>query len=253
MQTLIAANWKMHKNRSEAKNMVEKLISMPEGIPHQRDIVIFPPFLAIEATKKELEHSDIAIGAQNFYPAPSGAFTGEISLDMLKDVGCTWILVGHSERRHIIGEQSTLIAQKTNFALSHGFSVILCVGETEQEQEAGLLNNVLERQLTTAIADIPLNITSQLVIAYEPVWAIGTGKVASHKDIVTAHTLIRERLHNILGYSSQNIRILYGGSVNPENASSILVLDNVNGLLVGGASLQAKSFIKIIQAGLIKE
>lgn len=249
MKILIAANWKMNKNRLEAKDMIEKLMSMPEGIPPQRDIVLFPPFLAIDTIKEKLKNSTIVIGAQNFYPAPSGAFTGEISLEMLKDVGCSWVLIGHSERRHIIGELPTLIEQKTKLALSYGFSIILCIGETAQEREAGLVNSVLEQQLRTNLTDIPSKAISQLVIAYEPVWAIGTGKVASQQDIITAHTLIRKILHNMIGNTSQNIRILYGGSVNSENASSILELDNVNGLLVGGASLQAESFMKIIHAG----
>ncbi len=251
MNILIAANWKMNKSCSEAYTTAKTLSKLLKSIPKQHEVVIFPPFTAIVATQKGLETSQIALGGQNFYPALSGAFTGETSIVMLKDIGCSWILIGHSERRHILQESETFIAQKTSFALEQNFYVILCVGETESQRNSGQLKKILQQQLHTALIDIPKNKMLQLVIAYEPVWAIGTGHVASKKDILEAHAFIKSILYDILGDISQKIRIIYGGSVKPENTQDILMLDNVHGLLVGGASLKAESFINIIQSSNI--
>lgn len=251
MKTIIAANWKMHKNQEEAKNTAKQIKAELKTIPNNCEVIIFPPFTAITATKAGLgSPSQIDLGAQNFYPAPSGAFTGEISIDMIKDAGASWVLIGHSERRHIFGEEAPLIAKKTIFALEQNMHVLLCIGETEPEREQGALKKILQYQLETALTAVPEEAFKKLVIAYEPVWAIGTGKVASSEDIIEAHSMTRDILYSTLGKISKNIRILYGGSVKPENAASILLLDNVNGLLVGGASLEAKNFIPIIQAGI---
>lgn len=252
MQRIIAANWKMHKNRAEARELARALARDPAVVPARPsvEIILFPPFTALEAAREGLEGSGIALGGQNVYPAPSGAFTGEISPDMLRDAGCSWVLTGHSERRHILGETSALVGEKTAFALKSGLSVMLCVGETLAEREAGRLEDVLHAHVAEGIAGVPAEDLARLVIAYEPVWAIGTGRVASPDDIVAAHALVRSQLNTLCGPASgQAVRIVYGGSVKPENAAGILALDNVNGLLVGGASLQAEHFLRIIRAG----
>ncbi len=248
MQTLIAANWKMNKSQQEAEQCAKELVKLCAKKPLRHDVVLFAPFTALSATKKGLGKSGFHIGAQNFYPAENGAFTGEIAPSMLKDAGATWVLIGHSERRHILGESSAFIAQKTAFAQSHGLHVMLCVGETLDERKAGSLEHVMQHQLNSALQDLQEFNPQTIVIAYEPVWAIGTGNVASQADIVEAHALLRALLSEQLGSIAAHIRLLYGGSVTAQNAPDILALDNVNGLLVGGASLQAKEFASILSA-----
>ncbi len=251
MQQIIAANWKMFKNATEARSMISELSKELNGkIPENRKVIIFPPFTVLEASFEAGKEIDgLCIGAQDVFPAQEGAYTGEISPQMVKDCGATWALTGHSERRHVIGESDTLVAQKTSFALASGLDVIVCIGETLEQREAGELYDVLARQLHAALVKLPTPLNPEcIVIAYEPVWAIGTGKTASTYDIIEAHAIIREHLKNIIGVSVFETRILYGGSVKPENASEILSLDNVDGLLVGGASLKADSFAKILLA-----
>ena len=251
MQQIIAANWKMFKSSSEAHSMILELSDKLNGTNlKNREVIIFPPFTALDASfnaAKEIE--GLCIGAQDIFPAQEGAYTGEISPQMVKNCGATWTLTGHSERRHIIGESDTLISKKTSFALASDLNVIVCIGETLEQREAGELYNVLATQLQSALVKLPTPLTPEcIVIAYEPVWAIGTGKTASMQDIIEAHAIIREHLKNIIGVPVFETRIIYGGSVKPENAAQILSLDNVDGLLVGGASLDADSFAKIILA-----
>ena len=235
MRTIIAANWKMNKTRTEAKATAHELASILGGAPDDRDVVVFAPFTALEATREGL----------------AGAFTGEISPAMLREAGCTWVLTGHSERRHVLGESPDFVGKKTAFALEQGFSVILCIGETLAERKAGKLNSILWLQLERGLAGLGPNADySRLAVAYEPVWAIGTGQTASDEDIRMVHTLVRELLSSLLGSNGIGIQILYGGSVKPDNAKAILSLDNVDGLLVGGASLQAQSFADIVRADL---
>lgn len=252
MRTIIAANWKMNKTRTEAKATAHELASILGGAPDDRDVVVFAPFTALEATREGLDGAPgIFVGAQNMYPAESGAFTGEISPAMLREAGCTWVLTGHSERRHVLGESPDFVGKKTAFALEQGFSVILCIGETLAERKAGKLNSILWLQLERGLAGLGPNADySRLAVAYEPVWAIGTGQTASDEDIRMVHTLVRELLNSLLGSNGIGIQILYGGSVKPDNAKAILSLDNVDGLLVGGASLQAQSFADIVRADL---
>lgn len=252
MRTLVAANWKMNKTRAEARSTAHDLAAILGGAPDNRDVVVFAPFTALEATKEGLDRAPgIFLGAQDVYPAESGAFTGEISPAMLQDGGCTWVLTGHSERRHVLGESPDFVGKKTAFALQQGLSVILCIGETLAERKAGKLDSVLWLQLEKGLAGLgPDTDFSRLAVAYEPVWAIGTGQTASDEDIRMVHTLVRELLSSLLGSNGIRIRILYGGSVKPSNAKAILALDNVNGLLVGGASLQAQSFADIVRADL---
>lgn len=251
MRTLIAANWKMNKTRAEARTTAQELASILGHTPDDRDVVIFAPFTALSETVEGVGTSGVAVGAQNVYPAESGAFTGETSPAMIRDTGATWVLTGHSERRHVLGEGPDFIGKKTAFAMSQGLSVILCIGETLEERKAGKLDSVLWLQLERGLSGLtPQTDYARLAIAYEPVWAIGTGQTASDEDIRMVHTLVREQLSSILGSNGINTRILYGGSVKPANAKVILSLDNVDGLLVGGASLQAQSFADIVRADL---
>lgn len=252
MQKIIAANWKMHKTRPEAAQEAAKIAqSLATGAPVSRLVIVFPPYTDIATVADAFAGvKNTAVGGQNFYPAEQGAYTGEISPAMLRDAGATWALTGHSERRHIFDESDEVIAKKTAFGLAQGFKIMLCVGETLEERENGQLKSVLSRQLSSAIAPLPdrTRLTDRLVIAYEPVWAIGTGKVAGQEEIVDAHATTRNLLGDLIGDSAAQMPILYGGSVKPANAASILGLANVDGLLVGGASLEAASFLDIIRA-----
>ncbi len=248
MKQLIAANWKMYKNMADSKAMLSELANILNAqIPTQREVLIFPSFTNLSTVCAQAKQiKGLEVGAQNIYPAKEGAFTGEISALMINDCGATWVLVGHSERRHIMLESNELIAQKTKYALAEGFNTILCIGETLEQRESGALEKILTEQLQ-AISQLSTQDYAKLVIAYEPVWAIGTGKTASLDDITQAHALIRNLLIKI-NPNANEMKILYGGSVKPENATAILGLSNVNGLLVGGASLEASSFAKIINA-----
>lgn len=249
MRSLVAANWKMYKTRAEAHTTANELAKIIGGAPDGREVIIFAPFTALSTVHDALNGTPgVFLGAQNMFPASEGAFTGEISPAMLLDCGCSWVLAGHSERRHILGETADFVGKKVAFALEQGLSVMLCIGETLEERENGKLEEVLRFQLEKGLAGIPAESLGRIAIAYEPVWAIGTGRVASADDILSAHALVRELLSAQLGSAANSIPILYGGSVKPGNAQSILGLDNVNGLLVGGASLQAESFASIIRA-----
>ena len=254
MKKIIAANWKMHKIRPEAAKEAAVLAqSLVKGTPDNRLVVVFPPYTDIATVADAFSGvNNLAVGGQNFYPAESGAYTGEISPAMLRDAGATWALTGHSERRHIFAENDDIIAKKTAFGLAQGFKIMLCVGETLKERDDGELKSVLSRQLSTAIA--PLSpaerdrLGDKLAIAYEPVWAIGTGKVAGPQEIIDAHAEVRDLLRGLVGDMAKDLPILYGGSVKANNAGAILALDNVDGLLVGGASLEATGFLEIIGA-----
>ena len=249
MRKLIAANWKMYKTRAEAEATASQLAGLLGTVPDGHEVILFAPFTAIEATKRGVNGlKGLHVGAQNLYPVAEGAFTGEISAAMLRDVGAEWVLTGHSERRHILGDSDQFVCEKTAFALDAGLHVVLCIGETLEEREGGRLEEVLRRQLDTGLKKVPSDLDpDRLAVAYEPVWAIGTGKVAAGSDVVEAHAIVRNLLGSFLGSKSAHIAILYGGSVKPGNAASLLCLDNVDGLLVGGASLQAESFANIVR------
>lgn len=252
MQKIIAANWKMYKTRAEAAQTARDLAeALADGTPHDRLVLVFPPFTDITVVAEAFTgKKNLAVGGQNLYPAEQGAFTGEISAEMLRDAGATWVLAGHSERRHVFGESDELVARKTAFALTQGFKVMLCVGEMLHEREAGQLEDVLARQLATALELLPEalrgTLPGRLALAYEPVWAIGTGKVAGPVEVQEAHAVLRALLADLIGATAAELPILYGGSVKPANASALVGLDNVDGLLVGGASLEAQSFLQII-------
>lgn len=249
MKKLMAANWKMFKTAQEAKDTAAGLVKLVGELSEDREVVVFPPFTALHAAGEVFsKHEGYSFGGQNVCAASEGAFTGEISPAMLKDAGCTWVLTGHSERRALFGETSEQVGEKTTFALNNGLNVCLCIGETLEEREAGKLEAVIAEQLEKGLATIPDTEPARLAVAYEPVWAIGTGKVAGPEEIVEAHAIVRAKLLDILGGKANTTRVLYGGSVKPENATQIITLDNVDGVLVGGASLKAESFSKIVTA-----
>ena len=246
---LMAANWKMYKTTAQASAYAQELCKLLATMPDKREVLVCPPFTAIAAVAAVFAgRPGFLTGAQDVYPQTEGAFTGEISPDMLQDAGARWVLTGHSERRALLGESDEQVGAKTAFALALGLNVVLCIGETLPQREAGQLEQVLARQLAAGLADVPPSCPpSCLAVAYEPVWAIGTGKVAGPTEILEAHALVRKLLCAKLGMCLE-VRILYGGSVKPDNAPEILGLDNVDGVLVGGASLQAESFSRIVRA-----
>jgi triosephosphate isomerase len=246
----MAANWKMHKTRTEAKNTLHELVSSLADLPVDREVVMFAPFTALCVCAGEMEGKQgFSLGAQNVYPEDHGAFTGEISPAMLKDAGCTHVLTGHSERRALFHEDSAFIGKKTAYALQQGLKVTLCIGETLQEREGGKLEAVLREQLSKGLAEVEDAVSeNDLSIAYEPVWAIGTGKEAGPAEILETHALVRKLLLERFPKQGATIRILYGGSVKPENTPEIIKLDNVDGVLVGGASLDAASMRRIVLA-----
>ncbi|HWR04005.1 MAG TPA: triose-phosphate isomerase [Humidesulfovibrio sp.] len=250
MIKLFAANWKMHKTQAEAKQTAEDLVRLSAALPPGREVLVIPPFTALSATMAGIGGAGrFHTGAQNFYPATHGAFTGEISPAMLLDTGATFALTGHSERRHVLGELDAFVGQKTAFGLAAGLKVILCVGEKIEERKAGQLAEVLTRQIRLGLADVPKDVVPEdISLAYEPVWAIGTGLVAGPAEILEAHVLVRKLLEEIFGAPARRMRILYGGSVKPDNAAEIIALDNVDGVLVGGASLKADDFSRIVLA-----
>lgn len=248
MKKIIAANWKMNETRAQGEALARSVAEGIASLPDDRKVVIFPPATALDIVTGA-SMGRFETGIQNFYPAENGAFTGEISPAMVHDCGGQWALCGHSERRHIFNEPDELISRKVNFALAHDLKVMLCVGETLEERESGHLNAVLMRQLTSALSgQSSETAVSSIAIAYEPVWAIGTGKTAGPAEIKEAHELIRGDLRTMFASACTELPILYGGSVKPFNAHEILGLDNVDGVLVGGASLEAKSFLAIINS-----
>lgn len=249
---LIAGNWKMYKNRAQAGELAGGLLAKLEtALPAEREVLLLPPFTALETVAALLAgKNSFALGAQNFYPAVEGAFTGEISPVMLKDLGCTHALAGHSERRQVLKESDAFIAQKVALGMQAGLHMLLCIGETLAQRKHGSVENVLKDQLRLGLKELDKGhvFAKRLTIAYEPVWAIGTGEVAESADILAAHALIRATLKEMFPDSGEELRILYGGSVKPDNAATILCLDNVDGVLVGGASLQVDSFAVIATA-----
>jgi triosephosphate isomerase len=235
---LVAGNWKMNRLRSGAITLARELASCARR-PHRCDLLVCPPFTIIDTVHDELSNSGIAVGGQDCHAAASGAYTGCVSAEMLADIGCTYVIVGHSERRHTCGETDADIRAKAQAAWRAGMVAIVCVGETRAEREAGKAVEIVTAQIAGSVPDDATPET--LIVAYEPVWAIGTGLVPTTADIIEIHAAIRSRIPG-------GTRILYGGSVNPKNAAEILALDEVDGALVGGASLKAEDFWAIAQA-----
>lgn len=244
----VAGNWKMHTLCAQAEDLAKALVQSL-GSEKQIDLAVFPPFPYLMRVGAILKGSAIELGAQNTHPDTEGAYTGEVSPPMLVDCGCSWVIVGHSERRHLLEEDDDFIRRKLTGALNVGLKVILCVGETLAQREAQQTDNVLESQLIGCLEGLATDRLAKVVIAYEPVWAIGTGRTATPDQAEQAHQFIRTWLENQLGPDTANAtRILYGGSVNSQNAANLVRQPNVDGALVGGASLKADEFTAIVQA-----
>ncbi|MGW8161609.1 MAG: triose-phosphate isomerase [Desulfobulbales bacterium] len=243
---LIAGNWKMHTTVLEAQQLASAVAHAAAAVP-DRDVMIAPPYTALAAVAQVLADTGVILGAQNVHWEEAGAFTGEISAGMLKDVGCTMAIIGHSERRHVFGENDTMINKRVAGALRSSLVPVLCVGETLEQREAGQTLKVLEEQVRAGLAGINIIDGSKLVVAYEPVWAIGTGKTATESQAQEAHHFIRTLLCDICEKNiAAQMRILYGGSVKPENIDILMQQDDIDGALVGGAALNAESFERII-------
>jgi triosephosphate isomerase (TIM) len=244
---LIAANWKMYKTPSEARAFVEAFLALVAG--HTRDeIALFPSPVLLPTVVEAVRGSNVAVGAQNIHFAEEGAFTGETSVGQLKAVGGTHTLIGHSERRQYFAETDEIVNKKLRTALRHAIVPIVCIGEVIEEREAGKTEQVLKTQVTGAFAGIVPEAAAPIVIAYEPVWAIGTGKTATPEMAAEAHNIIRTEVARLLGASpAAQMRILYGGSVKPDNATALMSQQEIDGALVGGASLKPDSFTAIVK------
>ncbi len=243
---LIAGNWKMHTTVTEAEQLAAAVARTAEG-QTGRDVMIAPPYTALAAVGKVLSGTNVKLGAQNVHWEETGAFTGEISAAMLKDVGCTMVIVGHSERRHVFGETDFMVNRRTIGALQKTIIPVFCIGETLKQRETGQTMQVLKDQVRAGLVGVELSNGDQLVIAYEPVWAIGTGKTATEEQAQETHAFIRNLLGDMYEKNiAAQIRILYGGSVKPENVDILMQQPDIDGALVGGAALKAESFERII-------
>jgi len=247
---IVGGNWKMNTDLASGSDLARG-VSDAVGTDGGVEVLVFPPFCSLAAIGQILRdrHSAVKLGAQDVWHEPNGAFTGEVSIDMLKDCGVDAVLVGHSERRHVIGESDDLIAKKTKAVLDAGLVCVLCVGEKLEEREAGETDAVNERQLKSALAGIEAGQLDRLVIAYEPVWAIGTGKTATPEDAQQAHAAARGVLAQLFGEAEAGkIRIQYGGSMKPGNAADLMAQPDIDGGLIGGASLKSEDFAAIVAA-----
>ncbi len=246
---IIGGNWKMNKGTpSEAIEMLKEMIPLVKKISSV-DIVIVPPFTALSSTIQTVKNTNIMVGAQNMYYEEKGAFTGEVSPIFLKELGCKYVILGHSERRDIFNESDDLINKKLKKALKSDLNPIVCIGEHLEEREAGRTKNVIENQFNLTFKDLKSEEFGRVIIAYEPIWAIGTGKTATPEQAEEIHIFIRELIANVYGKNTaETVRIQYGGSIKPINAKEIFDKENIDGGLVGGASLQPKSLYEIIKA-----
>lgn len=245
---VIAGNWKMHKSPDEAREFLAAFLEAhPEG---DRAILFFPPAISVEAAvHAAAERGDVRVGVQNIHWEDEGAFTGEVSAGMAHDTGAQVVLVGHSERRHVFGETDEETGRKVAAALRHGLDVMLCVGETIEQRRAERVDEVILAQLDAGLAEVGTDVLDRISIAYEPVWAIGTGETATPEDASAAHGTLRRRLgQKYGGDAGSSVPLLYGGSVKPENARELLSAPDVDGVLVGGASLDPDSFARIAAA-----
>jgi triosephosphate isomerase (TIM) len=246
MKKTIAGNWKMHKTIPDAVELISAVAQETDASGMVVNIVVCPAFIALNPVAEIVRKSNIHLGAQNMHHQDSGAYTGECSAEMLKSAGCKYVILGHSERRHIFKEQDWEVNLKMCTAIRYGLKPILCVGETESERDMDLTYNVIERQLRIGLKGIAETSARSVVIAYEPVWAIGTGRTAAPGQAREAHDFIRNFLIGVFGDSSKSIPLLYGGSVKPDNARELLIQTNIDGALVGGASLKADSFLELV-------
>jgi triosephosphate isomerase len=249
-QKFIIGNWKMYTNAAEAERLA-RAVADGVGMEDRICVAVCPPFPYLAIVASNLKGSSVALGAQHLYPEKDGAFTGEVSPTMLLDLGCKFVILGHSERRHKLGESNAFINQKVHVALTAGLNVILCVGETLEQREGKQTAEVLEQQIILGLAGLSADLLPRLSIAYEPVWAIGnTGHHATPEQAEAEHIVIRKRLAQMFGKPAQSVVIQYGGSVKPENAAALLIQPNVDGALIGGASLKADQFLVIVQVAI---
>ncbi len=250
----IAGNWKMHTTAAEARHLTQGIVDgmATTSVENRVSVAVCPPFPYLALVGEILRGSRIALGAQNLYPEKEGAFTGEVSPTMLLDLGCKYVILGHSERRHKLGESNEFINKKVRIALAAGLSVILCVGETLDQRKADQTESVLDRQLIEGLADVSPGMVPRITIAYEPVWAIGkTGHKATPSQAQSGHVLIRNRFAELFGEdSARTLLIQYGGSVKSETAAPLLMQPDIDGALIGGASLHAEQFLAIVQSGI---
>ena len=248
-KNIVAGNWKMNKNHMEGARLASEILDGLRGKDIGCEVILFPTFTTISSVIDVVKGSAISVGGQNLYSERDGAFTGEISAEMLKNLGCQYVLVGHSERRNIFGEDSVFLSKKLRIALEYGLFPLFCVGELLEQREAGKAGEVVEKQLKDVLNGLGGDEISRVTIAYEPVWAIGTGKTATASDAANMHSLIRDVIKSIFGSEiSQRMIIMYGGSVKAGNAAQLLNEPDIDGALVGGAALKADSFLEIIYA-----
>jgi len=244
----IAGNWKMNKTSADATALVKEIVN-EIGRSSDVDVVVCPPYTSLESVGKVLEGSSIKLGAQNMHHEASGAFTGEISAPMLRSIFASYVILGHSERRTYFGEKDAFINQKVLASLKNQLKPILCVGETLAERESGSTLKVVQTQTEAALEGVSKEMATNVVIAYEPVWAIGTGKVATTEQAQEVHAFIRSLLIKLFGDAvAQKVRILYGGSMKPSNAPELLAQKDIDGGLIGGASLEARSFVDLVKS-----
>ncbi|HPW18497.1 MAG TPA: triose-phosphate isomerase [Candidatus Aminicenantes bacterium] len=245
----VAGNWKMHLTLAEARELAREVAAAAPGLGGS-GLVLVPPFTSLAAVGDAVAGSAVGLGAQDLYWEDKGAFTGEVSGPMLKDAGCAYVLVGHSERRRLFGETDETVNRKARAALRSGLSPVVCVGEVLEEREAGRTTARIDLQLAGGLAGLSGEDMGRVIIAYEPVWAIGTGKTASPAQAEEVHAHIRRRLEEAYGKGAAGCAIIYGGSVKPANSYSLFKEENIDGFLVGGASLEADGFVGIVREAL---
>lgn len=242
MKPIVAANWKMNFTIDESLNLIDEIIKRSPSV--EAEIIFFPNYISLQSVKQKLVDTAYMVGSQNVHHDESGAFTGEVSASMLSILDLDYVIIGHSERRQYFNEGDDQVNQKIKRALDVNIKPVVCIGETIDERRSGKTTEVLNRQLNKAFEEIDVLSANKIIVAYEPVWAIGTGVSADENQVLEAHALIKQTLVSIF---SENIPILYGGSVNASNAFELINLNNVDGFLIGGASLKSESFCQIIE------
>ncbi|MCH8165355.1 MAG: triose-phosphate isomerase [Planctomycetes bacterium] len=247
----VGGNWKMNTDLASAVELADEIAASCGQFVEHCDIAVYPPFPYLQAVGRTLGHHGVQLGAQDLYPQPDGPYTGEVSTDMLLDLNVQVVLAGHSERRHVIGEDDELVNAKVRRALEAGLNVVVCIGETHEQRQAGQTDQVNINQLMSGLREVGIDQLRQVTIAYEPVWAIGTGKVAGPGDAEAVHRLVRRNIADLYDEdAARSIRIQYGGSVNAENAADLFARGEIDGALVGGASLDAEQFMAIVRAAV---
>ncbi len=244
---IIAGNWKLNNNQEQAGDLAQQIVEAAREVP-EVEVVLCPVYTALETVRRVVEHSPVKLGAQDMFWEESGAFTGEVSAPLLKDAGCSLVIIGHSERRQFFHETNETVNRKVKAALAAGLIPIMCVGETLPEREAGKVEAVVSEHMLNGLAGLSSGEISKVVIAYEPVWAIGTGKNATPDQAQEVHQLIRKLLAKVSGpETAEKVRIQYGGSVKPDNIKTLMAQPDIDGALVGGASLKAETFIPLVK------